>query len=559
MFWRKKQQPAPEAVAPEPRTLFSTDSFPMMEAAPLPTIIRQKVGVHGEAMDSAGLTSDAMHVAGIPEAQFGWYASQGFIGYQACAILAQHWLIDKACSMPARDAVRTGYEVDAPDERIVEAIRKADKRHNIDATMREFIHMARVFGIRVAIFKVDSTDPEYYEKPFNLDGVTPGSYRGISQVDPLWMSPLLTGQSVGDPANMRFYEPTFYLINGQKYHHSHLCICTPYPVSDILKPSYQYGGISLPQRIYERVYAAERTANEAPQLAMTKRLTVFKTNMIAAVSNLSNFDNAMRRWAQWRDNYGVKIADMQDEDIQQFDTGLADLDATIMTQYQLVAAIANVPATKLLGTTPKGFNSTGDYEAASYREELESIQSNDLQRLLDRHHALVMRSEVAPALGIEPVNVTATWRPLDSPTAAEWAAIGLQKAQAAQIYASLGAIDGMDVREQLKVDKNSDYFGLPDAEEEAEYAEPVEGAESAPAEAAASGESIAQVSMNGAQIASLVEVLNGVAAKTMPTETAKEIIASAFPLDMDTINRMIAPMLTVEAPVEEAPTPFPQA
>ena len=94
MFWRKKQ-PKPEAVAPEPRTLFSTDSLPMVEAAPLPTIIRQKVGGHGEAMDSAGLTSDAMHVAGIPEAQFGWYASQGFIGYQACAILAQHWAQDR--------------------------------------------------------------------------------------------------------------------------------------------------------------------------------------------------------------------------------------------------------------------------------------------------------------------------------------------------------------------------------------------------------------------------------------------------------------------------------
>ena len=474
MFWRKKQ-PTPEAAAPEPRTLFSTDAFPTMEAAPLPTIIRQKVGIHGEAMDSASLTSDAMHVAGIPEAQFGWYASQGFIGYQACAILAQHWLIDKACSMPARDAVRTGYEVDAPDERIVEAIRKADKRHNIDATMREFIHMARVFGIRVAIFKVDSTDPEYYEKPFNLDGVTPGSYRGISQVDPLWMSPLLTSQSVGDPANMRFYEPTFYLINGQKYHHSHLCICIPYPVSDVLKPSYQYGGISLPQRIYERVYAAERTANEAPQLAMTKRLSVLKVNAAAFMSDMGRAMQNLAAWISLRDNYGVKVIDKESEDLTQFDTGLADLDATIMTQYQLVAAIANVPATKLLGTTPKGFNSTGDYEAASYREELESIQSNDLQRLLDRHHALVVRSEVAPALGIQPVNVTTTWRPLDSPTAAEWAAIGLQKAQAAQIYASLGAIDGMDVRDQLKVDKNSDFYGLAEIDDgEPEEASPAQ-------------------------------------------------------------------------------------
>ncbi len=35
---------------------------------------------------------------------------------------------------------------------------------------------------------------------------------------------------------------------------------------------YNYFGVSVPERIYERVYASERTANEAPQLAMTKRL-----------------------------------------------------------------------------------------------------------------------------------------------------------------------------------------------------------------------------------------------------------------------------------------------
>ena len=60
-------------------------------------------------------------------------------------------------------------------------------------------------------------------------------------------------------------------------------------------------------------------------------------------------------WAGLRDNYGVKVIDKDAEDLTQFDTGLADLDVTIMTQYQLVAAIAGVPATKLLGTTPKGF------------------------------------------------------------------------------------------------------------------------------------------------------------------------------------------------------------
>ena len=52
---------------------------------------------------------------GIPDAQVGWYAGQGFIGWQFAAMLSQNWLIDKACSMPAKDACRNGYEVTVND------------------------------------------------------------------------------------------------------------------------------------------------------------------------------------------------------------------------------------------------------------------------------------------------------------------------------------------------------------------------------------------------------------------------------------------------------------
>ena len=460
MFWRKKQVEQPEV--PMPKSVFSTDLGALSNPNPLgkqQLIIRNTPNVEG-TMDSASLLPDAANIEVMPDAQFFWYASQSFIGYQACAILAQNWLIDKACLMPARDAVRQGYEIEGPDEKTIQRIRELDKKYKIDHAMREFIHMGRIFGIRIAIFRVSSSDPDYYEKPFNIDGITPGSYLGISQVDPIWVTPLLTDTSLTDPANIRFYDPQFYIIGGKKYHRSHLCVYIPHPVPDVIKPNYQYGGVSIPQLIYERVYAAERTANEAPQLAMTKRTGILKVKAEAFFSNLSQAKQNLVEWIGLRDNYGVKVVDKENEDYSQHDTGLADLDATIMTQYQLVASIAEVPATKLLGTQPKGFNSTGEHEAENYRQVLESIQANDLNPLLERHHMLLMKSELQSD---EPLHVS--WLPLDSPTAAEWADINLKKAQAAQIYSSMGAIDGMDIREQLRMDKNGDFFGLAEIDE----------------------------------------------------------------------------------------------
>ncbi|AZD84998.1 Phage-related protein [Pseudomonas chlororaphis subsp. aureofaciens] len=456
----KSKEPEQEAPS-KPASVFSTDLGPLVTRRASAEILAGAVKtpvVSGSAMDGVSALKMGMVGSIVPDAQLEWYASQGFIGYAACAIIAQHWLVDKACSMTGKDAIRHGYEINCENKDAIKAIKAADKRRNINATMREFIRMGRVFGVRVAIFKVDSTDPEFYEKPFNLDGVTPRSYRGIAQVDPYWVMPELDAAAVQDPASLKFYEPTFYQIGKQRYHRSHLAIYIPHPVADMLKPGYQYGGVSVPQRIYERVYASERTANEAPQLAMTKRLTTFKVPE-AALSNPEALAEVLQKVIENRDNYGVWTMG-PDDTVSQSDTSLADLDAVIMSQYQLVASIANVPVTKLMGTTPKGFNATGESEAEDYREELESIQTSDLTPLLERHHAILMRSDIAPKLGISPLSTTVDWRPLDSPTADEWATINKTKAETDKLLFDTGAVDGLDVRRRVAGDKDSDYYGL---------------------------------------------------------------------------------------------------
>lgn len=493
-FSRSRRTPDRPTETPEastPRGVFSTD-IPRVAAntRALSSFNRDIIATqHATAMDAA---SQAATVAGVamddstgippqfktavvemPAALLGWYASQRFIGYQTCAMIAQHWLVDKACSMPGRDAVRHGFEIQAYGDSdgtvldteqktdITERIKRADRRYKLFRNLTEFVRMGRLFGIRVAFFKVKSDDPKYYELPFNPDGITPGSYEGIVQVDPYWCIPLLSGTAASDPMSVHFYEPEWWVVRGQKIHRTHLCIFRTGELPDILKPMYSYGGVSIPQRIYERVYAAERTANEAPQLAMTKRLNVQKTDLANAFAKPDQMQAYMEQFAYWRDNYGTKLIDNED-DLVQFDTSLADLDAVIMSQYQIVASAAGVPVTKLFGTSPKGFNATGEYDAKSYHEELETIQANDLTDFVNRHHLLVMRSDVEPALGLAAgaVRVEVDWNPVDSPSAKEYAEINKINADTDAVLVGVGAIDAMDVRERLREDSNSGYTDL---------------------------------------------------------------------------------------------------
>ena len=48
-----------------------------------------------------------------------------------------------------------------------------------------------------------------------------------------------------------------------------------------------------------------------------------------------------------------------------------------MSQYQLVAAIAQIPVTKLLKNVPSGLQATGEYEWDDYAQSLKAIQQND--------------------------------------------------------------------------------------------------------------------------------------------------------------------------------------
>lgn len=431
---------------------------------PMETALFEVDPMTGAAMDSAGIVQVKAMNAGVgflPIQQLEWYSGQGFIGWQTCAMLSQNWLISKACTVPARDAIRNGWELSVnkgeqltPDQ--VGEIATLDKQYKIMHNLLEFVKNARVFGIRHALFVVDSPDPDYYFKPFNPDGVRKGSYRGISQIDPYWITPEFDANAAANPAAMDFYEPTWWRIGGVRVHRSHFVIMRGDELPDILKPSYFYGGISVPQKIYERVYAAERTANEAPLLARSKRLFTLKIDTATAMANGDQFKIEMEKWMNYLDNFSAKIIDHADE-IAQFDTSLNDLDETTMTQYQLVAAGANMPVTKLLGTTPKGFNATGEYDEKSYHEDLESTQENDLTPFLERHYMLVARSDLGRK---DTFNVT--WNPTDVPTKKEEAEINEIEARTDASLSSAGALDGFDIRTRLAKNKESPYHGIPE-------------------------------------------------------------------------------------------------
>lgn len=395
----------------------------------------------------------------IPDKMWQFLAGQTFIGWQACSLLKQDTFIDRACTVPAKDAIAPDYKLtysknkkEADEEKLLDLKQESDKKYHIKDVCVEMEIQKKVYGYSLCIPVIDGAD---YENPFNPDGIKKGTYKGMKVIEPYWLSPLLDSDAATNPASLHYFEPTWYRVaNGQKIHRSWCVKLINAQVADILKPVYYFGGIPLTQQIYERVYAAEKTANEAPLLAMTKRMLVVDANIENYIANPQEAIKAIQSVTQLRDNFGVYVKHPEDT-VQQIDTSLGDFDALIMTQYQLVAAIAMMPAVRLLKTQPKGFNATGEYEEKDYKQTLVDIQQNDFTPIIQMHNVCMTKSD-----GGEVIDLDVVFNPIDEPTKQEKAQIDLTNAQVAQTYIAAGVIAPEEQRDILKNDPEGTYTTL---------------------------------------------------------------------------------------------------
>lgn len=420
----------------------------------------------GVAMDAAcdfGKLNNSYNItAPVDDIIYTFFFTQCFIGFQACALLTQNWLINKACSLPPKDAIRPDYELTykkAADEVIdndflteIKDISDDKTKYNIREVGRIFAEKKRQFGQILAYPIIEGAD---YSLPFNLDAIKPDSYKGMTVVDPVWYTAELDNEAINDPSSLNYFRPTYFRMpNGEKIHYSWCLFNLNGEVPDVLKPTYFWGGYPVPQLIYKRVYAAEKTANEAPMLAMSKRLLVADINVGSAIANPRETQEKINTLVYYRDNNGVAFK-RPNENIQQIDTSLADLDTVIMTQYQLVAAASGVPASKLIETQPKGFNSNGDYEDNQYKMLLASIQEDDIAPLMEMHYMLLCKSK----FGLDRI-FSVKFNEIDTPTEKERAEINEIQARTDATLVQAGVISPDEVRQKLINSENSGYNGI---------------------------------------------------------------------------------------------------
>lgn len=284
--------------------------------------------------------------------------------------------------------------------------------------------------------------------------ITKGSLLGLKPIEPLWTTPYAYNSI--NPTLPNFYRPDFWYILGKQTHSSRMLQFVSRPLPDILKPSYNFGGMSLTQLIEPYVVRWLKTVDSVNRLISNFSITALATQMGSILEEGGDSGSLIRRAQLFnltRDNRGLMLIDKESEDILQKNTPLSGLSDLQAQAQEHMAAPTHIPLVKLTGVTPSGLNASSDGEIKVFYDWIGSEQENQYQQPL----SVVLRIIQLHLWGKVDPSITAEFIPLDSPTDAELAEMTSKKSKAGVDYVTNGVIDANEERERLRNDPHSGY------------------------------------------------------------------------------------------------------
>jgi phage-related protein (TIGR01555 family) len=284
-----------------------------------------------------------------------------------------------------------------------------------------------------------------------------GSLESITAVEAMWTSP--SAYNAIDPAAPDFYKPTTWFMLGQEVHASRLLTVVTRPVPDMLKPSYNFSGMSLSQLAEPYVNNWLRTRQSVADLVNNFSITALATSMDQVLNGDSDGSDIFDRadlFTATRSNRGMMLLDKEREELLQVNTPLSGLHELQAQAQEHMCAVSRIPAVILTGISPSGLNATSEGEVRAWYDwvaaQQEAYWRNPLE-IITKIVMLHLWGEIDESIVIK-------FKPLWQMSTDEEANIRIKNAQADSIYVDRGILDPTEIRQRLAQDPDSGYKGL---------------------------------------------------------------------------------------------------
>lgn len=321
------------------------------------------------------------------------------------------WLPRKIVDIPALDSTRKWRDWQAEADQI-EKIEAEEVRLGLKAKVYEARVKARLFGGAAIYIATGDLDPAMELKAERIGA------QGVRFLTVLNRRVLKPGEIETDPESQFYGRPKVYtLTTGARQvdiHPSRLVVYVgaPFPDDEIPADPQNYGwGDSVLTATLEAIKNADSTAANVASLVFEAKIDVIKVpQMMANLSSPDYRERLLERFAlatAAKGNNGTLILDTEEE-YEQKSATFQTLPDVMDRFLQIVAGAADIPLTRLLGTSPGGLNSTGEADLRNYYDRISSMQEIEMQPAMQVLDECLIRS----ALGARPPEVHYIWSSL---------------------------------------------------------------------------------------------------------------------------------------------------
>ena len=372
------------------------------------------------------------------------------------------WVARKICDIPPFDACRAWREWQAEQDQI-EQIEKAERDFGIQRKLMWALTKARLYGGAAMIMGIDG---QRFEEELDIESVGKGDLKFVHVVT-RWQ--IAAGPLMRDVTSPWFGEPTYYYRTNSPVPDPPASEAPPQtslgrqPGEDLWihpsrvvrligldYPDWELGpdqwGDSCLQPVYDAVSNSGLVSSSIAAMIAEAKLDIIKVpGLLEMLSTTEGSAKVFDRFSQGNVAKSVVNATLIDtaEEWERKQLTFSGMDGVMAMYLNIAAGAADIPATRLLGRSPAGENSTGESDMRNYYDRLQADQKVRIQPILSRLDEVLLRH----VFGERDDDIYYEWAPLWQMDEEQKAAVQLAKAQAHKIDVDNGLINPDVLRE----------------------------------------------------------------------------------------------------------------
>ena len=405
-------------------------------------------------------------------------------------------LFSKIIDTPAEEALKHGFDLNLKSDELNAFVEDALDDLEWEERAATAIKWARLYGGALIVMLIDDgrglEEPVDWEHIRSIDelrvyerSIVQPDYASLYQQD-------YGGKGVGNRVS-KFGQPEYYYVSsiyGSFKVHESRCLVFRNGVlpEQTSNATYLFWGMPEYVRIRRALRETVTAHTDSVKLLERSVQAIYSMKGLASLLTTDDGENQVLKRLQLVDtSRGLLNSIAIDSEGEQYDfktfqfSGVKDvIDATC----NMLSALTNIPQTILFGRSPAGMNATGDSDFESYYNFVEKIQRLMLKRNLRTLLDVVFRAGIASGDVAEEPDYKLEFKPLWSLSDTEQAAVdqtkaqtALVKAQTAQVYVDMQALDPTEVRRRLASDEEFDVEDIISEDDEDDLLQSLLGTE----------------------------------------------------------------------------------